>query len=167
MNCNRSVDVQYIGDIPVDTLESLPDFILSERDILEPSTGNTIRSITRTPAAKLFPNGNMDNIFGLEANNEAIIIPENQVRAVRVVNEGSMNVMHFADATHAASMIAVGSTANAILCQCSGVINLPMGHSYIIGAQYYTGADGEPVTDSTSGQKLFIPVSNTKLVINM
>ena len=167
MNCNRSVDVQYIGDIPVDTLESLPDFILSERDILEPSTGNTIRSITRTPAAKLFPNGNMDNIFGLEANNEAIIIPESQVRAVRVVNEGSMNVMHFADTTHEASMIAVGSTANAILCQCSGVINLPLGHTYIIGAQYYTGADGEPVTDPTSGQKLFIPVSNTKLVINM
>ena len=34
-------------------------------------------------------------------------------------------------------------------------------------SQYYVGENGEPVTDATSGKKLFIPVSNTKLMINM
>ena len=167
MNCNKNVDVQYIGDLQIDTLESLPDYILTERDVLDPATGNTIRSIVRTPSAKLFPNANTDNIFNLEANNEGIEIPENQVRAVRVVSEAGANKMYYGDTSHPASMIAVGKAVDGtILCQCSGVINIVNGHSYIIGQQYYLGANGEPTTTSNS-YKLFIPVSNTKLVINI
>ena len=40
--------------------------------------------------------------------------------------------------------------------------------SILYHAQYYLGENGEPVTDSTiTGQKLFIPISDTKLAINM
>ena len=46
-------------------------------------------------------------------------------------------------------------------------LNFPEGHHYIVGAQYWVGENGEAVTDDASGQKLFIPVSNTKLMINM
>lgn len=163
----KNAEVQYIGDLPMDTLESLPEFFLAERDVTDEATGNIIRSITRIPTAKLFPTVTMDNVFALEANNEAIVIPENQVRACFVQNQSSVNVMHFADADHYAMFLAVGKTADVVLCQCSGVVNLPMGHEYIIGLQYYVGDNGEPTTSNDSGRKLFIPVSNTKLVINM
>lgn len=166
MNCNKQIETQYIGELPIDTLEKLPDFFLTERDILDEESGNTIRSITRTPGAKLFPNANTDNIFPVEANNPAIDVPESQVRGVYVQNQGATNAMQYADTTHPAVMLAVGQTPDVILCQCSGAVNLPLGHSYIVSVQYYQGANGEPTT-TPSSQKLFIPVSNTRLVINM
>jgi hypothetical protein len=52
--------------------------------------------------------------------------------------------------------------------QNTGFVNIPEGHQYIVDATYYLGENGEPTTDSTiTGQKLFIPVSNTKLAIIM
>lgn len=166
-NCNKQYAVEYIGDLPIDTLEKMPDFFLTERDIVDVESGNIVRTIERTPTAKIFPTITMDNVFGLEANNESIVVPENQVRAVRIMNEGSVITMQYADTTHAAIMLAVGQTADVVLCQNSGVVNLPKGHEYIINAQYYTGENGQPVTDPASGQKLFIPISATKLLINL
>lgn len=166
MNCNKQIETQYIGELPIDTLEKLPDFFLTERDILDEESGNTIRSITRTPGAKLFPNANTDNIFPVEANNPAIEIPESQVRGVYVQNQGATNAMQYADTTHPAVMLAVGQTPDVILCQCSGAVNLPLGHSYIVGTDYYIGANGEPTT-TPSSQKLFTPVSKTRLVIDI
>ena len=167
MNCNKPIKTQYLGEVQIDTLESLPDYIIAERDVTDPATGNVVRSLVRVPARKLFPTANMDNVFALDPNNTAIEIPERQVRAVRVVNEVSATVMQYADETHPATMIAVGKAADMILCMSSGAINIPEGHDYTIGLQYYVGENGEPVTDDTSGQKLFIPVSPQKLVINM
>ena len=164
MNCDKPIKTAYLGEVPVDTLESLPEYFLAERDV-EDADGNVIRSIVRVPTAKIFPTVNMDNVFALEPNNTAITIPDNQVRAVRVVNEVSSVVMDYADATHPATMLAIGKTADMVLCMCSGVVNIPNGHDYIIDQTYYTGENGEPVTDSTSGQKLFTPVSATKLAI--
>ena len=167
MNSCKPVKTQYIGELPVDTLASMPDYILTERDVLDEATGNTIRSITRTPSTKLFPNITTDNIFSVMSNNVEISIPEAQVRAVRIVNAVSTNIMYYADTTHAAQFIAVGQgSEDVILGQNSGVINLP-NHQYIVGQQYYTGDDGEPVTDNTSGQKLFIPISETQLLVNL
>lgn len=167
MNCNKQLDVQYIGDMPVDMLASLPDYILTERDVLDESTGNMKCTITRTPTAKLFPNINSDNVFAVEPNNPSIAIPDNQVRAVFIQNQGTVNVMQYADYVHSATMIAIGATNDVVLCQSCGVINIPSGHNYIIGMQYYVGQSGEPETGVENGQKLFIPISNQKLVINM
>ena len=154
--------------MPIDNIESIPDYFITERDIVDPNTGNTVRSFTRTPGAKIVPNGNLDNVVAFEANNTALTVPDNQVRGVRVVNTGSANAIQFADTDHAPMMVAVGFTAgNLVLCQNCGFINIPNGHAYSVGIQYYQGEDGEPTTDSTSGFKLFIPVSNTRLAVNM
>lgn len=166
MNCNQKVETQYIGEMPIDTLESIADFFLAERDILDQSTGNTIRSIVRVPSAKLFPQASMDNVVALEANNEAIVIPDKQVRAVYIQNSGSAFVMQYADTTHPPVYLALGELAGMILCQNCGTVNIPNGHSYLVGQQYYVGANGEPTT-TASAHKLFIPVSSTKLAINM
>ena len=168
MECKKSYEVQYLGDLPIDDLDNIADYFLAERDVLDPATGNTVRSIVRVPGKKLFPNANMDNIVTLTANNHSITVPENQVRAVYVANENNSAVMHYATEEHPATMLAVGTMGDYILAQASGFVNIPEGHGLIISAQYYVGNNGEPVTDSTiTGQKLFIPVSSTKLLINM
>lgn len=167
-NCHGKPVTQYIGDLPIDNLESIADYIIGERDIEDEQSGNTIRSFVRIPGAKIYPNGAMDNIIALEPNNLGIEIPENQVRAVYVANESSTNIMRYADGSHPAVMLAVGKMADLILVQNTGFVNLPQTHNYIVGVQYYLGENGEPVTDSTiTGQKLFIPVSSYRLAVNM
>lgn len=168
MNCNKNVEVQDISDVPIDNLESVPDFFITERDTIDRTTGNTIRSFTRTPGAKILPNGTLDNVVAFDANNVAIEIPEDQVRAVYVESGVSTNIMRYADENHAPVMLAIGKTAGElVLCQNCGFINIPKGHSYNVGVQYYVGENGEPVTDSASGYKLFIPVSRYRLAVNL
>lgn len=166
MSCEQPIKTEYIGDVAIDNLDSLPDYVLAERDTEDLSTGNTVREMVRVPAGKLFPQGNMDNVFALETNNEAIEVPENAVRACRITNENSMFIMRYADASHAPVFLALGKQAGLMLCQNSGVVNIPKGHQYIVGQQYYVGANGEPTT-SANDYKLFVPVSATKLVVNM
>lgn len=165
--CKSKIGVQALRDYPIDNLESIPDFILGERDVEDPSDGSVKTAIVRVPGLKLFPNANMDNITGLAANNSAITIPEDQVRACRIVNEGSQVTMQYAGTTGNAQFLAVGQVADTTLVQNTGFVILPNGHEYVIGVQYYTGENGEPTADSTSGQKLFVPVSKTKLAINL
>lgn len=169
MNCNNKVKTVNIADVAIDNLETLPDYILAERDILDEATGNTKRTPVRVPSAKLFPNATQDNVTGLEINNVAITVPEAQVRAGYIANEVGANIMKYAGGAHPAMFLMLGTyIENVMRVQNCGFVNIPEGHTYIIGVQYYLGTDGEPVTDSTvTGQKLFIPVSRTKLAVNM
>lgn len=168
-NCNNKVEVKNIGDVAIDTLASLPDYLLGERDIENESTGVIKRTPVRIPSAKLFPNANNDNVIGLAVNNTAITVPENQVRAGYISNEPWALVMKYADASNHADFLMLGlHTDNIMRVQNTGFVNIPEGHGYIPNAQYYLGENGEPVTDSTiTGQKLFKPMSSTVLAINM
>lgn len=169
MSCDNKVETVNIANVAIDTLASLPDYILAERDITDDSTGNIKRTPVRVPSAKLFPNANNDNVIGLAINNTAITVPENQVRAGYIENAVGANIMRYAGAGHAATFLMLGlHVDNVMRVQNTGFVNIPAGHSYIVGAQYYVGENGEPVTDaSITGQKLFIPVSGTVLAINM
>lgn len=169
MDCNNPVKTEYIGNVPLDTLATLPDYILAERDVEDVTTGNIARTFVRVPAQKLFPNGNYANVAAIQANNTAIDVPEGQVRAGYVANEGSANIVKYADENHAPIFLMLGFSTDLLLVQSTGIVNILEGHDYIVGAQYYAAADGtgEPVTDPTSGQKLFIPISSTQLAINL
>lgn len=169
MDCNRPIKTEYIADVPIDTLANLPDYILAERDVEDPTTGNIARTLVRVPAQKLFPQGNYANIAAIQTNNTAITVPDNEVRAGYVANEGSANVVKYADADHKPMFLMLGFSTDLLLVQNTGIVNILEGHDYIIGAQYYASADGtgEPVTDATSGQKLFVPISTTQLTINL
>lgn len=166
MECKKP-EVQYVGDLPIDNLESVADYFLAERDILDQATGNTVRSFVRVPGNKLFPTANMDNVAALVPNSDRIVIPEDQVRAVYIANDMSMPVMYYAENADHATMLAVGNMADMVLVQSTGFINIPNGHKYIVGVEYYAGKDGEPVTDSASGLHLFTPVSSTKLLVDI
>ena len=172
MSCgceNNKVKTVKIADVAVDTLNSLPDYILAERDVLDESTGETKRTLVREPADKLFPNANNDNVTGEAINNLAITVPAGQVRAGYIKNEVGMNTMQYAGKGHPAVFLMLGLHTDGVMrIQNSGFVVIPEKHSYIVDAQYYLGENGEPVTDaSITGQKLFIPISNTKLAIIM
>lgn len=169
MDCNQPVKTEYIANVPIDNLATLPDYILAERDVEDVTTGNIARTFVRVPAEKLFPNGNYANVAAIQANNTAIDVPENEVRAGYVANEGSANVAKYADAGHNPVFLMLGFSTDLLLVQSTGIVNILNGHQYIVGAQYYAAADGsgEPVTDPASGQKLFIPISQTQLAINI
>lgn len=167
MDCNKKITVTHLRDYPIDSLDTIPDYFLAEREVEEESTGNIKDQIVRIAGNRLFPNGNMDNVTGVPANNSSLVVPDNQVRACRMVNESNQITMYYADASHKAQFLAVGQVSDTTLIQNSGFVNIPGGHSYIIGVQYYTGSNGAPTTDNTSGQRLFIPITQTKLAVNM
>lgn len=167
MDCNnKQLSTTYIGNLPVDTLDSTPDYVLTERDVEDPNTGKIIRSMTRTPGAKLFPGGTFDNIATIEPNNE-IEVPENQVIAGKVQNNGSYNTV--VPATGGADFLIVGKLGQMLLIQNTGFVNIPNGHQYVVGQDYWLSATtpGEVVTDSTSGIHLFKPISSTQLAVNI
>lgn len=170
-NCTKDGNVKTIkaADIAIDNLNSLPDYIYAEREVLDESTGEMKHSLVKEPAEKLFPGANNDNVVAEAINNIAIVVPEGQVRAGYIKNEVGMDTMQYAGTTHKAVFLMLGLHTDGVMrIQNTGFVNIPKGHNYIVDAQYYLGENGEPVTDSNvTGQKLFIPISRTKLAINM
>lgn len=163
-SCTKNVAVMNINDLPIDNLESIPDYYLTIRTFPNQETGEVISTFTRVPGIKVTPTGNLDNVFSLQGAEQMITIPENQVVPAYVQNNGSTNQVLKAG-TNNAQFLLIGTYGNMYLCQNTGVINMINGHNYIISQQYYAATNG---TVSTSGtQKLFIPVSQTKLLINM
>lgn len=165
----ETMKVQELSELPIDDLESMPSFFLTERDIVDQSTGNILHSITRLPAERVIPTGNLDNVFTLDANNPSLTIPEGQVVPCYVRNEGTQNVVYPADATNPAQFFAIGTYGDLLLCQATGVINILAGTEYIIGQPYYLSSTAGEVTTSKTqtGQYLFTPVSQTKLLLNI
>lgn len=169
MDCSPKVKTVNIADVAIDNMATLPDYFLAERDVEDITTGNIVRTPVRVRSSDIFPNANNDNVIAVAINNNSISVPENQVRGGYVKNDVGANTMQYAGSSHSAVFLMLGKHAdNLMRVQNTGFVNIPEGHRYIIDAQYYLGEDGEPVTDSSvTGQKLFVPISNTKLAINM
>lgn len=166
---NKKVKTVKIGDVAIDNLASLPDYILAVRAVEEEATGEIKDAIVRVPSETLFPNASQDNVVGEAINNLAIEVPERQVRAGYIKNEVGMNTMQYAGTDHPAIFLMLGlHTDNIMRIQNAGFVNIPGGHDYIVDTQYYLGENGEPVTDGTiTGQPLFVPISNTKLAVTL
>lgn len=168
MECKKPYTITHIADLDIDDLATTPDYFLGIRAVESVTDGNTIYTPVRVPGARVMPTGNLANITALVSNNTALEIPENQVLAGYYDAQPGGNIMKLADASHAAMFLMVGNYTNGkILVQTTGFLNIPNGHQYIPLQQYYLGANGEPVTDSTvTGQKLFIPLDEYVLNVN-
>lgn len=170
---NKDIEVIDLHDVPVDTNPVLPDFLLTERLVEDPQSGDYTSVLSRTPVKSLLPTGRTDNIFAIPANNPDLDLANYKVAAGTVKNFGSYYATIFADDENPALFLIIGATEEAsgiqVLAQNCGVITIPTGHDFIPLAQYYTSADGSglPVTDSATGQKLFIPLSRTQLLVNL
>ena len=76
--------------------------------------------------------------------------------------------MRLAGNGHKAQFLMVANyTGQRMLVQTTGFVDIKAGHRYVVGLQYYLGANGQPVTDSSvTGQKLFVPLNDHILNIN-
>lgn len=167
MNCGKPLETVYLGDLPVDTLSSLPSYMLAERDVADKNTGKVVRSITRVPAERLFGGGTLDNVTTIEPNNE-IEVPENQPIAAVVQNMGSYNMVVPANGKHPDFFI-IGNLGDMLLIQNTGFITYNEGHRFIVGQDYWLANDasGLAVTDDTSGIHLFRPIDSRRLAIDI
>ena len=165
---DKKIETQYLGDVAIDTLEDLPQYLLAERDVKDELSDDTVRSLVRIPTLRIAPSGNLDNVFAVVANNDSLEIPDGQVRAGTVVNLGSSYAVNYDDADNAAMFIMTKKDGNRVLAQNCGIINILEGHEYVLLQDYYASADGTglPTTDSTSGVKLFTPISRTQLLVH-
>lgn len=172
MTCNKCNEKPYtithVLDLDVDNLASTPDFFLGVRTVEDPSTGATIATPVRIPGERVMPTGNLSNVAAIDTNNTSLVIPENQVRAGYIDVQPGGNVMRLSDATHPAEFLMLGEyTSGKMLIQMTGFLNIPAGHQYIVGQEYYDDGYGVPTTDSTAtGRKLFKPLTDTLLNVN-
>lgn len=169
MNDCEEIGIQDVSELPVDTFTSAPDYVIGIRAVLEEASGNVRNMLTRIPGNRLIPNGNLDNIFVLEANNPNLAVPQGQVLPCYVANVVTQTRVMPADSAHPADFIVLTVQGGMAYCQSVSCAFVPEGHDYdVYGAQYYLGTNGEPVTDeSQTGQKLFKPLNKYQLLINM
>ena len=82
MDCDkRPYTITSINDLDIDDLASAPDYFLGVRTLENPETGDVKSTPVRVPGARVMPTGNLANVVAMTTNNEALTIPENQVRA--------------------------------------------------------------------------------------
>lgn len=166
-SCNKDVEVLEANDLPIDGLESLPDYLVSVRSVYNSANGRNVQAFTRTPTKRLFT-GAMANVVAIESNNSAISVEEHQVKAGYVQNTGTTNSVQYADRHHKPRFLILKTLAeNMIAIQSSGFVVMPEGHDYIVGAQYYLGENGMPVTENQTGYTLFVPLSSTILKVDL
>lgn len=167
-NCNKPYTVEHILDTDIDDLATIPDYFIGVRTIENPSTGVVIATPVRVPGARVMPTGNLANVIAITTNNATLEIPDNQVRGGYIDIQPGGNIVRLADSTHPAMFLMVGNyTDTKMLIQTTGFLNIPAGHNYIVGTQYYLDEVGSPTTDSTTtGQKLFMPMDDYTLNVN-
>lgn len=166
--CGPDIEVMELAELPIDNLASLPDEFLAVRDVIDESTGRVLHTITRIPSGRLFPTGALANAFTLDGNNDKLEIAEGQPLPAYVQKEATENIVYPANKTHPAQFLVIGKIGDLLLCQNTGVVVELTGHDYIVSQQYYVAANGGVTTNaSETGQKCFIPVSDTKLLINL
>lgn len=155
-------------DLDIDDLATVPDYFIGVRTITDPQSGARKDDPVLVPGARVMPTGNLANVTALVTNNDALTIPEGQVRAGYIDVQPGGNIMRYATTNAPAMFLMISTyTGGKMLIQSTGYLNIPAGHQYLSGEQYYLGENGEPVTDSTiTGQKLFMPLSDTVIMVN-
>lgn len=166
--CNKPYTIMGAAELDIDDLATIPDYFLGMRELDDPSTGGKLITPVRVPGARVMPTANLANVMASVTNNTELNIPDNQVRAGYIDVQPGGNIMRYADASHAPMFLMVGEYVNGkMLIQTTGFLSIPAGHQYIVGTQYYLGANGEPVTDSSiTGKKLFMPLDDYTLNVN-
>lgn len=162
---HTKVEARPLNELPIDRTEQMPDYLFTVKTKINPEDGNVLYQPMLLPGNAIFPNGNQANTFTLVANNDTLEIPENGVLPAYVENTGPMNVVFPADESHPAHFLIVGRTADRVICQNCGTVQILAGHQYNIGIPYYrSNKQGEVTTDpSQTGQRLFTPVSSYQL----
>lgn len=168
MNCDKQIGIVDVSMLPIDNLESLPDYMLAIRSIPDEHTGEIINTFTRIPAERLFPSAANANLFTLDTNNPDLAVEEAQPLPAYVSNEGSQLVILPANKNHHAQFLVLSVQDGMAVCQAAGVLPTLGGNRYNSGSKYYLASDGGVTTDpSQTGQLLFTCLGKTKLLVNI
>ncbi len=172
MSCNqcdnKPYTVEHILDTDIDDLSSIPDYFIGVRTIEDPSTGTVIATPVRVPGARVMPTGNLANVTAVVMNNSSLDVQEGQVRGGYIDTQPGGNVMRPSDMINPAQFLMLGKyTDTTMLVQTTGFLNMPNGHNYVVGKQYYAGPDGYPTASTEfTNVKLFRPIDEHTLIIN-
>lgn len=159
-----------ISQIPVDEFESAPDYFMTIRTKGDKTDGSVAYQPMLTPGASVLPSQNMANIQLLPTNNPALKVEPGNVLPAYVENNAAQTVIHAADESHPAQFLVLDVLDNGMAkCQNCGWVRMPVGHKYVIGANYYRSTkEGELTTDpSQTGQYLFTPVGRFTLALEI
>ena len=155
-----------ISQVPVDEIESAPDYFMTIRTKEDKSDGSIVYQTMLTPGASVLPSQNMANVQLLPTNNPALKVEPGQVLPAYVENNSTQTVIMAADENHPAQFLVLEVLDNGMAkCQNCGWVRMPVGHRYNIGADYYrSNKEGEVTTDpSQTGQFLFSPAGRFTL----
>lgn len=162
-------DAIEVKDFPVDQFETAPDYFMTIRTKQDKTDGSVVYQPMLTPGAAVVPLQNMANRRVLPTNNTSLTVEPGQVLPAYVENNGSATVIHAADEAHPAQFLVLQITDGNAVCQNTGWVDMPVGHKYVIGANYYrSNKEGELTTDpSQTGQYLFTPVGRFTLALEI
>lgn len=168
-NICEQIGIQFANELPVDTLDSTVDYFLGLRTVVD-KDGQVVDQPVLVNGQSVIPNGKNANSFVLETNNTSLTVPEGQVVPCYLQNTGTELMIMPADVNHPADFLVYQIEGNLARCQRNGVIVMGQPHAYTVyGAQYYLASESGQVTTSSeqTNQKLFKPVSNNQLMVNM
>lgn len=181
MSCkcnNKPYETQYIGDVQIDSLSTLPEYLLAERDVEDELSGDIVRSLVRIPTSRIASDSAGCCTFeveaGIDPHGDPVTVPEGQVRSGHLYvdeNDHKLKASYgYLEQRPEAQMIMIGMDGDKVICQNSGVATVPGGHGYIVGQQYWLTDEGLPDPEtplSSYAYALFVPISETQILINM
>lgn len=163
------VEVRNVRDLPVDEFETNPDYFMTIRT-KQDKHGSVFYQPMLTPGAAVLPAQNMANIQILPTNNPGLKVEPGQVLPAYVENNATSTVILAADENHPAQFLVLDILDDGTAkCQNCGWVRMPVGHQYVIGANYYRSSkEGEVTTDpEQTGQYLFTPVGRFTLALEI
>lgn len=137
--------------------------------------GCNILAPYRLSINRLTSNGTLQpNVYSLAGNgfNQTIDINKVAPGYVYSTSPNDIRVASANDKTTLAQFIILSKDSNIsgnYYVQSSGAYTFTNGHEYVIGKDYYLGADGYPTTErpDTNAQKLFTVLDSTTIMIDL
>lgn len=155
--------------VPVDS------YLIMMANVYVEQYGCKIPAAYRLPISRLTPGSTLQsNTYSLAGNGFNQEIPVNKVVPAYVysTSPNDIRVANSSDKTTLAQFLVLTKdtdvTGNYIV-QSSGSYTFANGHEYIVGKDYYLGADGFPTTErpDTNAQKLFSVLDSTTIMIDI
>lgn len=174
---NSPIRAIPLDQIPVWGESKVPadSYLIMMTNVYVEQYGCKIPAAYRLPISRLTPGSTLQsNTYSLAGNGFNQEIPVNKVVPAYVysTSPNDIRVANSSDKTTLAQFLILTKdtdvTGNYIV-QSSGSYTFTNGHEYIVGKDYYLGADGFPTTErpDTNAQKLFSVLDSTTIMIDI
>lgn len=174
---NSPIRAIPMDQIPVWGEAKVPadSYLIMMTNVYVEQYGCKVPAAYRLPISRLTPGSTFQsNTYSLAGNGFNQEIPVNKVVPAYVysTSPNDIRVANSSDKTTLAQFLVLAKdtdvTGNYIV-QSSGSYTFTNGHEYIVGKDYYLGADGFPTTErpDTNAQKLFSVLDSMTIMIDL